>query len=405
MSPVIISLIAWAPFILLFLIFGIVYPIFGYKRGAARAGISVAVTAISTVLSVILAKLLSGSVAGVIRPIINDMLSEMGEGALGGAAVTDIAMGLASAICSLVLFIPVFILVASVLKPVTGVIVKRFIKAPKHIANKLGGMFISFVDAFLVALLILLPLYGTLFVAKGAAPLLEDQKEIYPYVSAATDPFIVDVAGVPPFATVYDSLMSFEVGGSDFNLSKTLKQILTIVNSIKSIESPEDILSDPDLMKTIISADPEVIKTMKSALSENLLGGEEMGEMGEVITNVVDVVFDSLIELKLEGKEAEKEAEALCGMMSVLVNVVKNPSESASLEESADELIRCCAESKILENTLEALTEGGQSDPTGIFSELGDEVKDGLKDKIDSYISENGSSDTLDALKLFMGIQ
>ena len=47
MSPTVVSLIVWAPFLFFALLFGIIFCLFGYKRGAARSGISIGSTIIA----------------------------------------------------------------------------------------------------------------------------------------------------------------------------------------------------------------------------------------------------------------------------------------------------------------------------------------------------------------------
>lgn len=675
MSPAVITLIAWAPFLVLALIFGIVFCLLGYKRGSARAAISVAVTAIAAVLSVVFAKLLSGSLAGMVKPIIDDMLNNSSTEGIEALNVSALATGLASALCALVLFIPVFILLTSILKPVVSVIVKRFIPKPVKPVNKIGGLAISLVDAFLVALLALLPVYGTLSLVKEASPLLKNEKEIYPYVSAATDPFIVDVAGVPPFSTAYDALFSFKVDAQPFNVSGTIRTTLRLVDEVNAFTKLEDKFSDEKLLlsiindaeeflisneyasdilcntiaekvpdveipglgkisiseyyvslgdskllrndlpaffdlarsmiksgmlgeitskdgfdinnvnasvaskafgntfnhsdeiaafksrlikdiftamtdeiieggkdkngavaalknailampesrygkddaqkegeslfmitsglvqmkdenktgmamgymieglarhpaigaevvmnaagaflsesgasgeqlldkigekleeavtkpvgqskfpefvdtafdtvgalgdiqsgnadsdsiKDLITAEPEAVESMKDVLSEDILKEVGMGDMSEKMNTVLDAIFDSIITSDFSEEEAEKEAEALFEMMSVLIDVAGNPEGTASaIESKADDMIKYCAESVILENTLINLTKDGQSDPMGMFSGLDSTAKNEIEGKIDSYIAENGESSSLNALKQFIGLK
>ncbi len=251
MPPAIITLIAWAPFLLLALVFGIIYTILGFKRGSARAGISIGVTALSCFLSVVLAKVLSGTVAGAATPMFEDML-----GGSGVDQLAPLASGLASALSALVLYIPIFILLTSVLKPVASVIFKKIIPKPKHIANRLGGLTVSLVDALLVAFLVLLPIYGTLSLAGGVVGIIDGEEEVKEYVSAATDPFIVDVAGVPPFSTVYDSLMSCELDGKTVSVSATVRQAAAVLNDLNALNNLKiSDMSEKDLIKLLDSAE------------------------------------------------------------------------------------------------------------------------------------------------------
>ncbi len=235
MSPAIITLIAWSPFLLLALIFGTVFCLKGYKRGAARAGISIGVTIITCILSILISKLIAGALAGTFAPMLTDVLKNTGVKA-GANELTSLATSLGSAVAALILFIPVFIILVSILKPVTSFIVKRFIPAPKHVANKIGGLSVSLIDALLLAMLITLPLYGTLALADGVIGIFADKDdEAIEMTSAATDPFIVDVANVPPFSTVYDSLMTCKMGGTSVSVSGTVRETTVVLRHAMSV--------------------------------------------------------------------------------------------------------------------------------------------------------------------------
>ncbi len=241
MTPAIITLIAWFPFLLLALIFGIVFSLKGYKRGSALAGISIGITVISCILSILIARLIAVGVAGNFAPMLSKLLET--SGLKGGAdEIAKLATSVASAFASLVIYIPVFIILASVLKPVSSFLFKKIIPKPKHVANKIGGISISIIDALLLAILVTLPLYGTLALADGfiAAFSYKNDDEVMEYVSAATDPFIVDVASVPPFSTAYDTLMSCKIGSTTVSISATLREATELLSHIDAFEDLKD---------------------------------------------------------------------------------------------------------------------------------------------------------------------
>ena len=319
MSPAIITLISWAPFLLLALIFGIVFTLVGYKRGSARAGISIGVTALSCFLSVVLAKVLSGAVAGAITPVFEDML-----GGSGIDQLAPLALALAGAVSALVLYIPIFILLTSVLKPVASVIFKRIIPKPKHVANRLGGLAISLVDALLVAFLVLLPIYGTLSLAGGVTDIIDGEEEMKQYVSAATDPFIVDVAGVPPFSTVYDSLMSCKLNGNTISVSATLRQATQLINDISVFGDLKNAdLSDEDLIKLLDSLE-------KLVLSNDLLTDLVCEELADEIPPI-DIPGVGKIELK-EYYTALSDSEQLRNDLPAVFDLVEGLAKSGMLE-------------------------------------------------------------------------
>ena len=166
MSPSIITLIAWAPFLFLAIMFSLIFSFKGFKRGAAMAGISIGVTVISCILSILIAKLIALGVAGNFAPMLAKLLET--AGLKGGADdIAKIATSIASAFASLIIYIPVFIILASVLKPILAAVFKKIIPEPKHVANKVSGLSIAIVDALLLVILVTLPFYGTLALADG----------------------------------------------------------------------------------------------------------------------------------------------------------------------------------------------------------------------------------------------
>lgn len=320
MSPAIITLIAWAPFLLLALIFGIVFTRLGFERGSARAGISIGVTALSCFLSVVLAKVLSGALAGAITPMFKDML-----GSSGMKQITSLASGLASALSALVIYIPIFILLTSVLKPVAYVIFKKIIPQPKHIADRIGGITVSLADALLVAFLGLIPLYGTLCLAGGVVDIIDDgEEEMMEYVSAATDPFIVDVAGVPPFSTVYDSLMSCELNGKTVSVSATVRQAAAVISDINALGDLKTAdISEKDLAKLLNSAE-------KLLLSNDLFTDFVCEELADEIP-AIKIPGVGKIELK-EYYTALSEPEQLRNDIPAVFDLVEGLAKSGMLE-------------------------------------------------------------------------
>ncbi len=223
MSPTVITLIAWAPFLLLAVIFGVTFSLLGYKRGAARAGISVGFTVVSCLLALLFSKLISSVIAGAVSPVLSGALSGAGL-ELAASELASIATSLAGALSAFLLFVPMFIIFSLICKLVSSAIFKNIIPEPNHIANKLGGIGVSVIDALLVAFLITLPIYGTLSLAEDVTSVVTVKGEAGDYISAATEPFIVDVAGAPPFSTVYDSLLTCKVGSSELCLSATVRE-------------------------------------------------------------------------------------------------------------------------------------------------------------------------------------
>ncbi len=263
MSPAIITAIAWIPFILLALIFGVVFGLKGYKRGSALAGISIGITVISCILSILLARLIATGVAGSFAPMLSKILE--GAGLKGGAdEIAKLATSIAAAFASLVIYVPVFIILASVLKPVSTFLFKKIIPKPKRVVNKAFGVSISIIDALLLTILVTLPLYGTLALADDFIDTFsyKDDSGVMDYVSAATDPFIVDVASVPPFSTAYDTLMSCKIGNTTVSISGTVREAAVVLRHAEALSA----LKDGDFSKKDVLA---LLNSAESLLTEN----------------------------------------------------------------------------------------------------------------------------------------
>lgn len=328
MSPSIISLIVWLPFLFFAILFGVIFCLFGYKRGAARAGISIGSTIIACILSILVAKLVAGGLAGVFAPMLKDGLISSGiEG--GAQEVASLATSLASAVASVLLYIPIFAILVSIIKPVVSVIFKRVIPKPKHVANKIGGLSISLIDAFLLTMLILLPIYGTLGVTGDVVDVFADKNdESIRAVSAATDPFVVDVANVPPFSTAYDILMSCNIGGTNVSVSGTIRDTADVVRHAKNISNTKngdfnekEVLALLDSTEELLTDNPFITDFVCDFLGGNLPSVKVPG-IGKIKPNEY---YPALSDSKQFRKDLPaffdlSEAMVKSGMVEALVN-------------------------------------------------------------------------------------
>ncbi len=284
MTPELISLLAWAPFALFALIFGIAFTILGFRRGSIKAGISVAVTVISAALSVLAARLLSGVI---VSSLMGMIMPEEGGVAINPLFETEhfgaLIQGVSAAVVALVLFIPCFLILLAILKNLTSLVFTAKIPKPKHVGNKLGGLAIGLVDALLVAFLLLLPIYGTLHmggnlmgaIAVLSAPEAPEQNETVsiPVTSLGTNggtyrplsapvpvndggeteaPSYVDlvdaichtplaeIAGLPLFTSVYDSMATFTHDGETVSVTKTVNTVSQVVTAVASYTKNEE---------------------------------------------------------------------------------------------------------------------------------------------------------------------
>ena len=277
MSPSLFSLLIWLPFLIPALLFGIIFSILGFKRGSIKASISVAITAVSALLSILLARLVAGTFAFKLTPFVHSILGGNGETLFEKEHFAALITGCATALGALVLFIPCFMLLLLLLKNLTSLVFARGIPKAEHVGNKLGGMVIGFVDALLVAFLLLLPLYGTLGIggdilatmsslegqSRGSddvasqlnITLLSTDSTIRPTAQEAHRPVAADfsepvtllqslcqaplakLATTPIFSSIYNSMASFTYEGETVSVTKTVQTVSHVVDAINAYQS------------------------------------------------------------------------------------------------------------------------------------------------------------------------
>lgn len=165
MSATLISFLICVPFLLVALIAGFIFLRSGFKKGPWRALFSVGVTLLATVVSLLLSKLL----AGLLAPVILNLLP-MDQIAPSKALlplVTNLAQGLVQAVLALLVFSLVLFVALIVLKCVGNRLKGGFFAKlddwnPEKKGLKWAGLGIRTLDALLVTLLLLIPVYGTL---------------------------------------------------------------------------------------------------------------------------------------------------------------------------------------------------------------------------------------------------
>lgn len=340
MTPSMISLLCWAPFLLVILLCGIRFVILGYKRGAARAGISLGVTALSALIAVILAKLLSSTLVGVVRPIVSDLL----RGKMKGNSLELLATGVAQAVCALVLYVPIFLILSIILKIVASVIFKRILPKPEKTWNRVGGLAVSAVDALVFAFLMLLPIYGTLAVGSYVTDMITDlevieksgEDEGIAYLNAVANHPLAGVAGIPPFSTAYDSLMTVSVSGERLCLSGVVR-------------SASDLVSDYAAFSKAIN------EQEKQRLAVSMLGDLE------------DLIKDSELLLTVAGDFAAESLSDVGGMN--LAEIYPGFADSTFLKNDLPVLLDLI-ETSVESGLLDALTADSGYDPSKVDLEM-----------------------------------
>ena len=238
------AIVLWFPFLALVAVCGVSFALLGYQRGSIRAAISLAVTALSTFLSVVLARALAGIPSGKFSSLIEKLLATvLPAGLLSPEFFGSFAEGVMTATFAVMLFVPLFLLIAGLIKILSSYFLGKVFKAPEKKGDRIGGLAISIVDAVVVALVLLLPLYapiGTLGSLGAVLPQEGPTVAIVETVDSITDVLPVKIASLPPFSTAYHALTTIEVDGADLSISSTLDSASKLASAVLELTSKEE---------------------------------------------------------------------------------------------------------------------------------------------------------------------
>ena len=283
----VIQIALFLPFLFFLLIFSIIYLINGYKKDFGKSLISLAATIIAICISLLLAKglgwALSGLVVSILPAEVTNMLAEFGT--LG----TNLAKGAIQVALSFLLFDLFFVISLAVLKSVG----KKKINWDKleklntgKTGTRLAGMGIRALDAVLVTIMLLIPLYGTIaMVAPPVATVaqlfsnpspmqIQENSRVAPQVNDITPEknteedaefvdFIDSIANHPvlapykfgPGSWVYSSLSSFAMNENTVDIataSKSLTKILDMAQTYIIAIQEQDYETATETMQELI---------------------------------------------------------------------------------------------------------------------------------------------------------
>ena len=376
-----VTLLCWLPFILTVLIFGTVSLILGYKRGYIRAAISVLSTVISAVIALIVSKLAASAVAGKLGGLISDIADL--DGILSGDALNAVA----AALTAILLFGPVFVIVSAIIKNVCSVVNGKYIKKPEKAGEKLGGLAISVVDTLLFAILLTLPVYGTLAVAspiaeaaisltadksadeKEEAPALRapvvygsfcgtgragsvmrldsellapvgdtdnvpesaDAKEIADLLTRVFNIPLCKLAEAAPFRAVYDSLGTVKIGGEKVSVTETVRDAGKVAKSVADAVDSGALGENKQNELAIIDGLDELFKNssfVRTVACEMIKNVKPDGKFGEVIKDYAENV---------DPDSMKDDVSALCDVLrsavenGVVKEIVDNKDDVSAL--------------------------------------------------------------------------
>ena len=258
MSTIILNLILWVPFGFLFFIYGVIFCVSGYQKGLYRALISVGATVLAGGVSILVSRLTSAKISQMIyNAIPTEKLGLEGASAqLFGVFIKGAIQNIVALVMfSLLLFILsiVFKCICSKIKP------DKLLTENK--ALKWAGLAVRFVDALVVVLLLMLPLYGTVAAYAPAVKSLatsdiiageKDMSDVVEVLDVLTSHPIIKASGTGPVGMVYKGLSDIKAGEGTLNvpeMAETSEELVTMIMNLPNV--PEEQMNE-EVQKIIV---------------------------------------------------------------------------------------------------------------------------------------------------------
>ncbi len=284
MSTFLLNLIMWLPFIVVFLISGIVFCITGYKRGLWRGLVSLGVTLVSVLLSLLFVRLLNRPIAKLAVWIMEKVGVADGDGMWLSAAEVGV-QGL-----FVLLGFSFFMLVFSIVgKSLADKYLKKYMMT-EQTGMRWGGLGVRFVDAFVFTIMLLLPLYGSVATLAPAVDSLLSLSSYMEKLDAESDMDNGDVAANNKGILLVSNSVGIDVNDMPTNQTAAEDDIQTLLNA--AMEHP---------LTRISSGGPTsfVYSSLSTISTER--GGMDVASAVETLDETIRWVHD-LISLAEEEK-------------------------------------------------------------------------------------------------------
>lgn len=240
MSPSLLNLLLWVPFLTVFFISGLIFCISGYKKGLWRALISLGVTVLSAIASMLLSNVIAKALVPTVVAYVpvDDIFESI---PLSESVVNDLVHGLVGSVLSLVLFVVLMFVLTFIFKLVANAIKRKSLITPQK-GYKFGGLGVRFVDAVLYTILLLLPIYGTIQTYMPTVQTVlnfvddsEDVAEIKQYIEVLSSHPVALMTKPTPIAAIYKGLQNFELNESKVNIPEIVETTGKTVTMLKDL--------------------------------------------------------------------------------------------------------------------------------------------------------------------------
>ena len=310
-SPAMINVILWAPFVIVLVISALIFCIAGYKKGLWRALISLGITVVSAVISFFLSKIVAGIMATGIVATVEGMLPA-GNPMIG--IVKPLLPSLVQAVLAVAFFAGIFFIVTLIGK-IIGNLVKRDALQVEHPGLKWGGLGVRVVDAIIYTVLLLLPLYGTLGTYAPTVQTVlslaggEETAIISEYLSAITGHPMVDMSSNSVVGGIYGGLMDSSgttnpdgsANDNENEVVDAMDKTMVKFEALQNAESPEEM--------------QEACLDLVQHLKENVV---EADWSYDLINETTTVLKDEIVN-SMQGASPEeiKQVETVVGMLDM----------------------------------------------------------------------------------------
>ncbi len=237
MTPQMIQILLWIPFIF---VAAITVPVFcsaGYRRGTWNALASLAATVLATVVSLVLARALAEPVSRPILRALEEVFASRGGMSIGmgtvvikGVVCVFMAMGL-----YFLLMLVLTILFKYIARALWGDQLQR-----SEPGMRWGGLMVRLVDGVLYALLLLLPLYGSL---GNVLPVISSMTDIaggdaqaQQTLAAITQHPVARASSIGPLKAVYGELAVVPTEDGDIGLVEVTEGVTGTVERYQQLQ-------------------------------------------------------------------------------------------------------------------------------------------------------------------------
>ena len=367
-SPAMINVILWAPFVIVFVISALIFCIAGYKKGLWRALISLGITVVSAVISFFLSKIVAGIMATGIVATVEGMLPA-GNPMIG--IVKPLLPSLVQAVLAVAFFAGIFFIITLIGK-IIGNVVKRDALQVEHPGLKWGGLGVRVVDAIIYTVLLLLPLYGTLGTYAPTVQTVlslaggEGTEIISEYLGAITGHPMVDMSSNSIVGGIYGGLMDSSGttnpdGSANVNINEVvdaMDKTMVKFEALQNAESAEEmqeacldlvqhlkenvveadwsydlinetttVLKD-EIVNSMQGASPEEIKQVETVVDMLDMTKEEFQENGVVMLEFVEYALTNNVMESLEsGDMSALQNQEFVEEAATLLNATEKTTE------------------------------------------------------------------------------